>query len=112
VRWVKTLFWIVAIYLGVLFFVQNQSEVTLHFVFPWENYQWFEIPEVPLPLFLVVLCSIFLGILIGGVGDIYRRFQLKKMVRQNQKTIDKLEKEIQSLRGPGLDQPSYLKKEV
>ena len=110
-RWVKTLFWIVAFCLGVPFFVQNRSEVTLHFVFPWENYQWFEIPEIPLPLFLVVLFSILLGILIGGVGDMYRRFQLRKMVRQNQKTIDKLEKEIQSLRGPGLDQPSYLKKE-
>jgi len=111
VRWLKTLLWIAAFCLAVPFFVQNRSEVTLHFVFPWENYQWFEIPVVPLPLFLVVLCSIFLGILIGGVGDIYRRFQLKKMLRQNQKTIERLEKEIQSLRGPGLDQPSYLKKE-
>jgi uncharacterized integral membrane protein len=111
VRWVKALLWIVVFCLAVPFFVQNRSEVTLRFVFPWENYQWFEIPEVPLPLFLVVLCSIFLGILIGGAGDMYRRFQLKKMVRQNQKTVDKLEKEIQSLRGSGVDQPSYLKKE-
>lgn len=110
-RWVKALLWIVVFCLAVPFFVQNRSEVTLRFVFPWENYQWFEIPEVPLPLFLVVLCSIFLGILIGGVGDMYRRFQLKKMVRQNQKTVDKLQKEIQSLRGSGVDQPSYLKKE-
>ena len=110
--WVKTLFWIVAICVTIPFLYQNQSEVTLRFVFPWENIRWFGIPEVSLPLFLVVLCSIVLGILVGGVGDIYRRFQLKKMLRQNQKTIDKLEKEIQSLRGPGLDQPSYLKKEV
>ena len=110
-RWVKALFWVVAIFLAVPFLVQNQSEVTLRFVFPWENIRWFGIPEVSLPLFLVILCSIFLGILIGGVGDMYKRFQLKKMLRQNQKTVDKLEKEIQSLRGPGLDQPSYLKKE-
>ena len=109
--WVKTLFWIVAFCLAVPFCVQNRSEVTLRFVFPWENIQWFEIPQIPLPLFLVVLFSILLGILIGGVGDMVRRFQLRKMVRQNQKTIDRLEKEIQSLRGPGLDQPSYLKKE-
>jgi len=111
VRWVKTLFWIVVFCLAVPFFVQNQSEVTLRFVFPWESYRWFEIPQVSLPLFLVLLFSIVLGILIGGLGDIYRRFQLKKMLRQNQKTIDKLEKELQSLRGPGLDQPSYLRKE-
>jgi uncharacterized integral membrane protein len=112
VGWVKTLFWIVAILLAIPFFIQNRSEVTLRFVFPWENIRWFGIPEVSLPLFLVVLCSIFLGVLIGGVGDIYRRFQLKKTLRQNQKTIERLEKEIQSLQGPGLDQPSYLKKEV
>ena len=72
----------------------------------------FEIPKVSLPLFLVILCSIFLGVLIGGVGDLYRRFRLKKTLRQNMKTIERLEGEIQSLRGPGLDQPSFLKKEV
>jgi uncharacterized integral membrane protein len=112
VRWVKTLFWIVVICLAIPFFVQNQREVTLHFVFPWESYHWFEIPQVSLPLFMILLFSIVLGILIGGLGDIYKRFQLKKMLRQNQKTIDKLQKELQLLRGPGLDQPSYLGKEV
>jgi uncharacterized integral membrane protein len=112
VRWVKTLLLVLAFFIAIIFSIQNRSEVILRFVFPWENYQLFEIPEVPLPLFLVVLCSIFLGILIGGVGDIYRRFQLKKMLRQSKKTINKLEKEIQSLQGPSLDQPAYLKKEV
>jgi len=95
-----------------LFCIQNQDPVTLRFVLlPWENYQWFEIPKIPLPLFLVILCFIFLGILIGGVGDLYRRFQLKKALRQNQKTIEKLEKEVQLLRGQGSDQPSFLKRE-
>jgi uncharacterized integral membrane protein len=101
------------VFLIFLFFcIQNQDPVTLHFVlFPLENYQWFEIPKVPLPLFLVILCSFFLGILIGGIGDLLRRFQLKKALRQNQKTIEKLEREVQSLRGPGSDQPSFLKRE-
>jgi uncharacterized integral membrane protein len=111
VRWVKTLLWMLAFFVAILFSIQNRSEVTLRFVFPIENYQWFEIPKISLPLFLVILCSIFLGVLIGGVGDLYRRFQLKKILRQNQKTIGRLEREIQSLRGPGLDQPSFLKKE-
>lgn len=110
-RWVKTLLWMLAFFVAILFSIQNRSEVTLRFVFPTENYQWFEIQKVPLPLFLVILCSIFLGVLIGGVGDLYRRFQLKKIIRQNQKTIERLEREIQSLRGPILDQPSFLKKE-
>ena len=111
-RWVKTLLWMLAFFVAILFSIQNRSEVTLRFDFPIENYQWFEIPKVSLPLFLVILCSIFLGVLIGGVGDLYRRFQLKKILRQNQKTIGRLEREIQSLRGPGLDQPFFLKKRV
>jgi uncharacterized integral membrane protein len=112
VRWVKTLLWMLIFSIFLLFSIQNQDPVTLRFVlFPVENYQWFEIPIVPLPLFLVILCSIFLGILIGGVEDLYRRLQLKRSLRQNKKTIERLEREIRSLRGPGLDQPSFLKKE-
>jgi uncharacterized integral membrane protein len=102
----------IVFFIFLLFCIQNQDPVTLRFVlFPMENYRWFEIPKVPLPLFLVILCSIFLGILIGGIGDLYRHFRLKRTLRQNQKTIEGLEKEIQYLRGPGLDQPSFLKKE-
>ena len=100
-----------AFFVAILFFIQNRSEITLRFIFPTENYQWFEIPKIPLPLFLVILCFIFLGILIGGIGDLYRRFQLKRTLRQNLKTIERLEREIQSLQGPGLNQPPFLKKE-
>ncbi len=111
-RWIKTLLLMLVFLVLLLFCFQNRDPVTLRFVlFPIENYQWFEIPKVPLPLFLVILCSFFLGILIGGIGDLYRRFQLKKGLRQNQKTIEKLEREVQSLRGTGSDQPSFLKRE-
>jgi hypothetical protein len=60
---------------------------------------------------LVILCSVLLGILMGGLGDLYRRFQLKRSLRQKQKTIDRLEREIQSLRGPDLGESFSLKKE-
>jgi uncharacterized integral membrane protein len=91
----------------VHFSIQNRDEVTLRYSI--QNYQWFEVPRVP--LFLVVLCSVFLGILIGGIGDLYSRIQLKKTIRHNQKAIEGLEREIEYLRGPGLDQPSFLKKD-
>ncbi len=110
-RWVKTLLLILAFFIAVLFAMQNGGDVTLRFVFPVENYRWFEIPCPPLPLFLVIFCSIFLGVLIGVTGDMVKHFQLKKTLRQNQKTIERLEREIQSIRVPGLDQPSFLKKE-
>jgi uncharacterized integral membrane protein len=110
-RWIKTLFLLLAIFVVIIFSVQNQSEVVLHFAFPWESYELFAVPSVPLPLFLVILCSIFLGVLIGGIGDIYQRFRLKKNLRKNQKKVEMLEREIQSLRGPVQGQPSALNKE-
>jgi uncharacterized integral membrane protein len=111
VGWVKNIFLMAILIVCILFFLQNTEEVAIRFGFsPFMEYQFFEISKIP--LFLVVLCSIFLGILIGGLGDLYRRFQLKRSLRQKQKTIERLEKEIQSLRGPDLGESSSLGKEV
>ncbi len=107
--WVKNIFLMVIFIFSIFFFLQNMDRVVIRFgLSPLKDYQFFEISEVP--LFLVILVSILFGIVIGGLGDLYRHFQLKRTIRQNQKAIGRLEKEIQSLRGPGLDQPSFLKK--
>ena len=92
-----------AIILFAIFFsIQNQDEVTLRFdLYPLENYGW---ETLQAPLFLVILCSIFLGVLVQGIGDLYSRFQLKKNLRQHLKTIERLEKESQFLRGTRQDQ--------
>lgn len=89
--------------LAVLFSMQNRDEVTLRFGFHpfWDCEK--EVPGVP--LFLAILCSIFLGVLIGGIGDFYRHIQLKRSLRQNQKTIERLEREVESLRGHSSDHP-------
>ena len=109
-KWVKTLFWMIVFIFAILFSIQNKDEVILRFgLYPLRNDQWFEVSRVP--LFLVILCSVFLGVLIGGIGDLYRRFRLKNALRQNQKKIESLEREIQSLRGLGLEQPSFLRKD-
>jgi uncharacterized integral membrane protein len=106
-KWVKTLFWMIIFFLAIHFSIQNRDEVTLRYSFL--NAGGVELPHVP--LFLIILCSIFLGLLIGGIGDLYGRLKLKKGLRQSQKIIEKLEREIQSLRGPIMDQPSFLKEE-
>jgi uncharacterized integral membrane protein len=109
VKWVKTLCWTVVLIYGVFFSIQNQDPVSLRFgLYPLlYSYHW-EVPGIP--LFLIILCSIFLGILIGGISDYYRLFQLKRTLRQNHKTIERLEKEIQSLRNSSLDQTPSLNK--
>jgi len=109
VRWLKTLLIMVIFLLVILFSVQNKEEITLRFgLFPLRN-ETIELPK--LPLFLIILCSVFLGILIGGLSDFYRRYQLKKTVRQNIKTIERLTQEVESLRRVGSDQPSFLRKD-
>ena len=96
--------------LVILFSIQNKEEVILRFgLYPIQDYQW-QVPQVP--LFLVILCSICLGILIGGMGDVYRYIQLKKTIHQNQKMIERLESEIRSLGGPRRETPSFLKEDI
>ena len=106
-KWVRTLLWMVVFFFAIHFSIQNKEEVSIHYSI--QNFQWFELTEVP--LFLVILCSVFLGVLIGGVADLYSRIQLKRALRQNHKVVEKLEREIRSLRGPELEKPSFLKKE-
>jgi putative membrane protein len=111
VNWAKIFFWILIFIFAILFSIQNRDEVIVRFVFlPVENYHWAEIPSVPLPLFLVILGSLFLGVLIGGLFDLYKRLQLRKRLRLNKERLEKLERENQLLRSPILDQPSFLKK--
>lgn len=101
-RWLRTILWMILFCVAVLFSIQNRGEVTLRFgLYPLRDLVWMELPQVP--LFLVILFSIFLGLLIGGLADSYRRFQLKRTLRQNQKTIERLEKEVNSLRSSKLD---------
>lgn len=93
----------------IFFFLQNTDLVAIRFgLAPFMDHQFFEISKVP--LFLVILCSVVLGILMGGLGDLYQRFQLRRSLHQKQKTIDRLEKEIQSLRGPDSGESSSFKK--
>lgn len=104
-KWIKTLLLMVIFVLVILFSLQNREEVSLRFgLYPLLSHLY-EIPR--LPLFLIILCSIFLGVLIGGIGDFYQRFQLKKSLRQNEKMIEKLSREVEALRRSGMDSSSF-----
>ncbi len=110
-RWVKTLFWMVVFIFAILFSIQNKDLVTVRFgLYPIQNTQWFEVPDVP--FFLVVLCAIFLGVFIGGIGDLYKHLKLTRVLRQNKKMIERLEREVHSLRGPIPDQTPFLKRDT
>jgi uncharacterized integral membrane protein len=109
-KWVKTLLLMIVILFTILFYFQNKDEVTLRLgLYPLKNYQWVEVPKIP--IFFVILGSVLLGAFIGWMGDFWSRFQLKRALRQNQKRIERLEKEIQSLHDSELENVSLVKKE-
>jgi len=95
-----------AFFFAIHFSIQNRDEVTLRYSI--ESHQWFEVTKVP--LFLVILCSVFLGVSSGDRRPLWS-IPTQRTLRQNQKIVKRLEQEIQSLRGPTSDQPSFLKKE-
>ena len=103
-KYLKILFWMVAFFFAIHFSMQNREEVTLRYSFDLINGFKEEIPQVP--LFLVILCSVFFGLVIGGLGDLYARFRLKRSLRQSRKEIERLEKEIQALQDRDLHSPS------
>jgi uncharacterized integral membrane protein len=102
VKWIRTLLWMIIFFCVILLSIQNADDVTLRFgLYPILTLQWF---EKRVPLFVVLLCSLFVGVLIGGLSDAYGRYQLRKTLRQNQKTIEELRQEINALRSPPLDE--------
>jgi uncharacterized integral membrane protein len=103
-KYLKTLLWMVAFFFAIHFSMQNREEITLRYVF--FTGPSFEITQVP--LFLIILCSIFIGVFIGGAGGLYARLKMKRILRYNQKTIERLEKENRKLQNldSGLSPPS------
>ena len=89
-RILKTLLMASLFMLVVTFSMQNSGNVSIRYfnmVSPFE-----------IPLFLLVLLSIFLGIVVGGMADLVRRHQLKRMIRGQGKTIDRLRREKQGVK--------------
>jgi hypothetical protein len=98
VKWVKTVLWMMIFLFAIFFSLQNRDEAIVRFgLYPVVAVYWF---EQRIPLFLAMLCSLFLGVLIGGFGETYSRLRLKQQLRQNKRTIERLEEEIQNLRSP------------
>lgn len=91
----------------ILFSIQNKDEVILKFgLYPIGNQYW-ELPKIP--IFLIILCSILLGIFIGGISDFYKRLRLRRTLRQKERVIERLEKELGTLKGTTTPQPDFLK---
>ena len=89
-RILKTLLIISSFMLVVTFSMQNHGNGSIRY--------FNIISPLEIPLFLLVLLSIFLGIVVGGMADLVRRYQLRRTIRGQRKTIDQLQREMRGMR--------------
>jgi uncharacterized integral membrane protein len=87
----KAIFIILLFFFTVAFCIQNVDTVTLHYYGLVDN--------LTAPLFIVVLASVFLGIIIGIIGGGLTSMRLRLQLRRQTKEADELKKELALLKG-------------
>ena len=102
-RAVKYLFLFVVALLLVLMAFANREAVVLEVVpeelAPWLGVQY----AVELPLFAIVLGAVMVGILVGFVWEWLREHRHRAEARTQKRTAKALEREVETLKGPGRD---------
>ncbi len=89
-RLVKTLLLGLFLIAVITFSIKNAGNVTVKY--------FGLIDTLEIPLFLVVLVAIFLGMFIGAMVDLLRRYRLKKAIQMTQRRMDQIQGEIISVR--------------
>jgi len=92
-RLIKTIAISLLFVVGITFAMKNNAEVTLGYYFGWES--------PPIPVFLLVVVSVFLGVLLAGFGFLLDQMSFKRMLREKERQIEDLQAEIQPYRERG-----------
>jgi uncharacterized integral membrane protein len=87
---IKVVFFTLLFIVGITFSMENTQEVVLKYYFGIET------PRVP--VFLLVLFSVLLGVLFAGVGFLVDERSLKRAVREKEREIASLERELRPYR--------------
>lgn len=86
IRVIKPIFVTLLFILGITFSMQNSEPLKLKYYFGLET------PEIP--LFLLVLVAVLLGVLLAGVSFIVDQWSFRKALREKERRISALEKEL------------------
>ncbi len=70
--------------------MNNTEEVVLSYYFGFKT--------PPMPLFLLVLFAVLLGVLLAGLGFIIDQWSIKRGLKQKEREIVSLEKELEHYR--------------
>lgn len=90
VKVAKAIFLTLLFILGITFAMENTGWIVLRYYFGLET--------PPVPIFLLVLFSVLLGVLLAGAGFIVDEWSLRRALREKERQIASLEKELQPYR--------------
>src|SRR3972149_4212922 len=88
IKVLKTVFVTLLFILGITFSMENAEPLRLRYYFGLET--------PPIPLFLLVLFAVLLGVLLAGLGFLFDQWSLKRALREKDRAIASLEREIQA----------------
>jgi|SRR5262245_8202882 len=92
-KFLKTVLLTLLFIAGITFSVENTQPFVLRYYFGLET--------PPMPLFLLVLLSLLLGIFLAGVGFIFDQWSLRRALRERDREIAALQKELKFYRDAG-----------
>jgi putative membrane protein len=95
IRWLLIL---VTFFFLVVFGVENMETVTLKFSLP-NVFSY----TAQLPLFFIVVASVFTGAILAGFIGLADHFRLRTRLRKQGKSVERLENEVKSLRNLPLE---------
>lgn len=87
---IKTIFFTLLFIVGITFAMNNSEGIVLRYYFGLQT------PEVP--IFLLVLFSVLFGVLLAGGGYIFDQWSLKRALREREREIVSLQKELKAHR--------------
>jgi uncharacterized integral membrane protein len=93
----KAIFIVLLFFFALTFCLQNTDEVTLRYYGFVEN--------LTAPIFIVVLSSVFLGLIIGIVGGGLTLIRLRIQLRRQTKETEELRKELDAAKGEEAAEP-------
>lgn len=91
-KFIKSVFLTLLFIVGITFSMENTEPLVL-------RYMGYETP--PIHLYLLILLSVFFGVLVAGIGFMIDQRSLKKAVRNKNQEIESLERESSTIRGRG-----------
>jgi uncharacterized integral membrane protein len=98
IRWLLIL---VVLFVLIVFGAENMEPITLKFsIFSLVSY------ETAMPLFFVVVVSVFSGAALAGLIGLVDHVRLRSQLRKQRKTVTRLEDEVKSLRNLPLEEES------